>query len=242
LRYSSSRTTLSSELQPSSMILPYFYSIDISRLFIVSLTHLTCMKLDWLYSLLPCLIWIWRYLEHHERNPDLDRSETLGQFVSSHGYSKFFQDAYLVRLLSALLYVCTPARALFLPIVNELWKKIYIFVADSNVCVHLVLSVTRGVELPGFPCALVLPWQSPSWGASFIILCFLSWFIGHNKNSITSFICRLAIWSPPLAHCQGLFGVLCEQGTESFFRRKGNWTFSPSKGAIIQNSCWLVPI
>jgi hypothetical protein len=127
LRYSSSRTTLSSELQPSSMILPYFYSIDISRLFIVSLTHLTCMKLDWLYSLLPCLIWIWRYLEHHERNPDLDRSETLGQFVSSHGYSKLFQDAYLVRLLSALLYVCTPARALFLLIVIELWKKnIYI--------------------------------------------------------------------------------------------------------------------
>nr|CAB3495509.1 unnamed protein product [Digitaria exilis] len=36
-----------------------------------------------------------KYLEDHERNPDLDRNETLGQFVIVHGYSKLFQDAYL---------------------------------------------------------------------------------------------------------------------------------------------------
>nr|CAB3495510.1 unnamed protein product [Digitaria exilis] len=38
-----------------------------------------------------------KYLEDHERNPDLDRNETLGQFVNLHGYSKLFQDAYIVR-------------------------------------------------------------------------------------------------------------------------------------------------
>ncbi|KAM0832325.1 hypothetical protein ACQ4PT_065001 [Festuca glaucescens] len=36
------------------------------------------------------------YLEYHENNPDLDRSETLGQFIQSHGYSLSFQEAYLI--------------------------------------------------------------------------------------------------------------------------------------------------
>ncbi|XP_044968575.1 uncharacterized protein LOC123428431 isoform X2 [Hordeum vulgare subsp. vulgare] len=36
------------------------------------------------------------YLEDHERNPDLDRNETLGQFIQSHGYSLSFQEAYLI--------------------------------------------------------------------------------------------------------------------------------------------------
>ncbi|RLN18713.1 Cyclopropane-fatty-acyl-phospholipid synthase [Panicum miliaceum] len=38
-----------------------------------------------------------RYLEDHESNPDLGPDETLEQFVHSHGYSKLFQDAYLVK-------------------------------------------------------------------------------------------------------------------------------------------------
>ena len=41
----------------------------------------------------------WRYLEYHEHNPDLDRNETLGQFIQSHGYSPLFQKAYLVLFL-----------------------------------------------------------------------------------------------------------------------------------------------
>uniref|UniRef100_A0ACD5Y406 Uncharacterized protein n=2 Tax=Avena sativa TaxID=4498 RepID=A0ACD5Y406_AVESA len=36
------------------------------------------------------------YLEYNEHNPDLDRSETLGQFIQSHGYSLSFQEAYLI--------------------------------------------------------------------------------------------------------------------------------------------------
>ncbi|XP_071681975.1 uncharacterized protein [Lolium perenne] len=36
------------------------------------------------------------YLEYHEHNPDLDRDETLGQFIQSHGYSLLFQEAYLI--------------------------------------------------------------------------------------------------------------------------------------------------
>ena len=35
------------------------------------------------------------YLEYHEHNPDMDCNETLGQFIQSHGYSLFFQEAYL---------------------------------------------------------------------------------------------------------------------------------------------------
>ncbi|KAL0322556.1 UNVERIFIED_CONTAM: hypothetical protein Sangu_1874900 [Sesamum angustifolium] len=37
------------------------------------------------------------YLEELDNNPDIDRTETLGHFVQSHGYSELFQKAYLVR-------------------------------------------------------------------------------------------------------------------------------------------------
>uniref|UniRef100_A0A2N9GZN4 Amine oxidase domain-containing protein n=1 Tax=Fagus sylvatica TaxID=28930 RepID=A0A2N9GZN4_FAGSY len=36
------------------------------------------------------------YLEVLENNPDIDRNETLGQFINSRGYSELFQKAYLV--------------------------------------------------------------------------------------------------------------------------------------------------
>ena len=38
-----------------------------------------------------------KYLEDLERNLDVDRTETLGEFLESHGYSNVFQKAYLVR-------------------------------------------------------------------------------------------------------------------------------------------------
>ncbi|KAF8077485.1 hypothetical protein N665_1033s0001 [Sinapis alba] len=37
-----------------------------------------------------------KYIEELECNPDTDRSETLGEFLKSHGYSALFQKAYLV--------------------------------------------------------------------------------------------------------------------------------------------------
>ncbi|GJN31613.1 hypothetical protein PR202_gb20030 [Eleusine coracana subsp. coracana] len=37
-----------------------------------------------------------RYVEDRENNPNLDRKETLGQFVRSYGYSQLFKDAYLL--------------------------------------------------------------------------------------------------------------------------------------------------
>lgn len=47
-----------------------------------------------------CLIFNSRYLEDCENNLDLEQSETLGQFVQSHGYCQFFHEAYLVLALS----------------------------------------------------------------------------------------------------------------------------------------------
>lgn len=49
------------------------------------------------------------YVEELENNPDLDRNETLGQFMKSRGYSELFQKAYLVRLLKHFIfsYACS---------------------------------------------------------------------------------------------------------------------------------------
>ncbi|GJN04020.1 hypothetical protein PR202_ga21527 [Eleusine coracana subsp. coracana] len=43
-----------------------------------------------------------KYLEDHENNPDMDRNETLGQFIQSHGYSQLFQDAYLIPICACI--------------------------------------------------------------------------------------------------------------------------------------------
>ncbi|KAG5611481.1 hypothetical protein H5410_022762 [Solanum commersonii] len=45
------------------------------------------------------------YLEALENNPDIDRNETLGQFIESHVYSELFQKAYLLFGLPQLLTV-----------------------------------------------------------------------------------------------------------------------------------------
>nr|CAB3457529.1 unnamed protein product [Digitaria exilis] len=43
-----------------------------------------------------------KYLEDCENNPDIDRNETLGQFIQSHGYSQFFQEAYLIPICACI--------------------------------------------------------------------------------------------------------------------------------------------
>ncbi|TVU46462.1 hypothetical protein EJB05_06002, partial [Eragrostis curvula] len=55
-----------------------------------------------------------RYLEDHENNPDLDRNETLGQFVQLHGYSQFFQDKFLIPMF-ACIWSCPPQGVLSFP-------------------------------------------------------------------------------------------------------------------------------
>ncbi|KAL2530840.1 Cyclopropane-fatty-acyl-phospholipid synthase [Forsythia ovata] len=42
------------------------------------------------------------YIEDFDRNPDIDRNETLGQFIQSRGYSEFFQKAYLVPICASI--------------------------------------------------------------------------------------------------------------------------------------------
>ncbi|XP_010532681.1 PREDICTED: uncharacterized protein LOC104808651 [Tarenaya hassleriana] len=43
-----------------------------------------------------------RYIEALESNPNLDRTETLGQFIKSHGYSELFQKAYVVPMCCSI--------------------------------------------------------------------------------------------------------------------------------------------
>ncbi|XP_077252798.1 uncharacterized protein LOC143892223 isoform X2 [Tasmannia lanceolata] len=42
------------------------------------------------------------YLEVLENNPVIDRNETLGRFIESHGYSQLFQEAYLVPICASI--------------------------------------------------------------------------------------------------------------------------------------------
>ncbi|KAK4421805.1 Sphingolipid C9-methyltransferase 1 [Sesamum alatum] len=42
------------------------------------------------------------YLEELNNNPDIDRTETLGHFVQSHGYSELFQKAYLIPICGSI--------------------------------------------------------------------------------------------------------------------------------------------
>ncbi|KAK2985203.1 hypothetical protein RJ640_010492, partial [Escallonia rubra] len=45
---------------------------------------------------------VMRYLEDLENDPAIDRNETLGQFIESHGYSELFQKAYLLPMCSSI--------------------------------------------------------------------------------------------------------------------------------------------
>ncbi|XP_075105069.1 uncharacterized protein LOC142179236, partial [Nicotiana tabacum] len=42
------------------------------------------------------------YLEALDNNPDIDRDETLGQFIKSHGYLELFQKAYLIPICASI--------------------------------------------------------------------------------------------------------------------------------------------
>ncbi|KAF9586853.1 hypothetical protein IFM89_039928 [Coptis chinensis] len=42
------------------------------------------------------------YLEDLESNPEIDRNETLGHFIKSHGYSELFQKAYIVPMCASI--------------------------------------------------------------------------------------------------------------------------------------------
>ncbi|XP_022722121.1 uncharacterized protein LOC111279398 [Durio zibethinus] len=43
------------------------------------------------------------YLESLEHNPDIDRNETLGQFINSKGYSENFKNSYLAPICGSVL-------------------------------------------------------------------------------------------------------------------------------------------
>ncbi|KAM3326867.1 hypothetical protein P3S67_001993 [Capsicum chacoense] len=51
------------------------------------------------------------YLEALDNNPDIDRNETLGQFIKSHGYSELFQKAYLIPICASI-WICPIAGVL----------------------------------------------------------------------------------------------------------------------------------
>ncbi|XP_021291428.1 uncharacterized protein LOC110422000 isoform X2 [Herrania umbratica] len=51
------------------------------------------------------------YLEVLENNPDIDRNETLGQFIESRGYSELFQKAYLVPICGSI-WSCPTERVM----------------------------------------------------------------------------------------------------------------------------------
>ncbi|XVF66428.1 hypothetical protein PTKIN_Ptkin10aG0034800 [Pterospermum kingtungense] len=51
------------------------------------------------------------HLEVLENNPDVDRNETLGQFIKSRGYSDFFQKAYLIPICGSI-WSCPTERVM----------------------------------------------------------------------------------------------------------------------------------
>ncbi|KAG5588238.1 hypothetical protein H5410_048672 [Solanum commersonii] len=83
------------------------------------------------------------YLEELDNNPDIDRNETLGQFIKSHGYSELFQKAYLVPICASI-WSCSSERVMG-------FSAYYIlsFFHDQ----HLL-------QLFGLPQLLTVRWQS----------------------------------------------------------------------------------
>ncbi|KAK9137848.1 hypothetical protein Sjap_008442 [Stephania japonica] len=78
-----SRNGLSSLFaQKKNMFNPYFYQM---------IREMLKFKTD-----------VIKYLEEHERNPDIDRTETLGTFIKSHSYSDLFVNAYLIPICASI--------------------------------------------------------------------------------------------------------------------------------------------
>jgi len=149
------------------------------------------MKLDWLVYLL-CHLWNFRYLEYHERNPDLDRNnETLGQFISVHGYSKLFQDAYLVLLLPSFLSLPVLLR-IGLVASTELIGDKTAYSLQIPMCACICWSCpSQGVL--GLPASFVLSHCRDNHlleVPSYLLFISLSWFTVHlNNYLLVSFIC-----------------------------------------------------
>ncbi|MCD7469746.1 hypothetical protein HAX54_008927 [Datura stramonium] len=83
------------------------------------------------------------YLETLDNNPDIDRNETLEQFVESHGYSELFQKAYLI------------------PICASIWSCPLAGVFGFSA--YYVLSFCHDdhlLQLFGFPQLLTVRWRS----------------------------------------------------------------------------------
>ncbi|KAM3249371.1 hypothetical protein P3L10_011140 [Capsicum annuum] len=83
------------------------------------------------------------YFEALDNNPDIDRNETLRQFIKSHGYSELFQKAYLI------------------PICASIW--IYPLAGVLDFSAHHILSFFhdhRLLQLFGLPQLLTLRWRS----------------------------------------------------------------------------------
>ncbi|PHT39151.1 hypothetical protein CQW23_22724 [Capsicum baccatum] len=55
------------------------------------------------------------YLEALDNNPDIDRNETVGQFIQSHGYSELFQKAYLVMFMFFIVIDFDTCIGLYFP-------------------------------------------------------------------------------------------------------------------------------
>ncbi|KAF3666048.1 putative aluminum-activated malate transporter 9-like [Capsicum annuum] len=91
------------------------------------------------------------YFEALDNNPDIDRNETLRQFIKSHGYSELFQKAYLVTLL-------------FVTVINfdiHVWPfcsfSSLVCSTDSDMCFNLDLSLGRSTGLFCTSHSFVLP-------------------------------------------------------------------------------------
>ncbi|KAL3506178.1 hypothetical protein ACH5RR_031560 [Cinchona calisaya] len=84
-----------------------------------------------------------RYIEELERNPDIDRGETLGHFIKTHGYSELFEKAYL-NPICASIWSCSSEGVL-------------------NFSAYSILSFCRNhhlLQLFGRPQWLTVRWRS----------------------------------------------------------------------------------
>ncbi|XP_027164566.1 uncharacterized protein LOC113764778 [Coffea eugenioides] len=86
------------------------------------------------------------YVEELEKNPDLDRNETLGHFIRSRGYSELFQKAYLVPICASI-WSCSSEGVL-------------------NFSAYSILSFCRNhhlLQLFGRPQWLTVRWRSQTY-------------------------------------------------------------------------------
>ncbi|KAH6816864.1 Cyclopropane-fatty-acyl-phospholipid synthase [Perilla frutescens var. frutescens] len=85
------------------------------------------------------------YIEELDNNPDIDRNDTLGNFVQSHGYSELFQKTFLI------------------PICASIWSCPS---AVMTLSAYLILSFLRNhdiLEFFGHPKGVAPKWRSQSY-------------------------------------------------------------------------------